>query len=96
VPHSILRLRFHGLYNAEEAQRFPEGPRARVGAHHGSPRPPPGRITAEHPPQLPPVADIPPHGNRLMAGRKSTTRLQPKDPQGVPAKECYLLIARQL
>ena len=33
--------------------------------------------------------------DRLVARRKSTTRLQPKDAQGVPAKKCYLLIARQ-
>ena len=31
--------------------------------------------------------------DHLMARCKSTTCLQPKDPQGVP---CYLLIARQL
>ena len=34
--------------------------------------------------------------DRLVARRKSTTRLQPKDAQGVPAKECCLLFTRQL
>jgi hypothetical protein len=32
--------------------------------------------------------------DRLVARRKSTTRLQPKDAQGVPAKECLLLFTR--